>query len=340
MAIKNKLFLLGLATLLSCTSGSEQTTDGDDEAGGAGGAEADGGSGGGGKGGKAGAGGKAGSGGKVGSGGNAGGAAGGAAGSQASGGMGGALAGQGGTMAEPVCEPILEATVRDFNDRHPDFEPVQEQACPPMMHCWGEALAMVKPVLGPNKKPELSTPGAFLDNAGYRQVTSPQSFSQWFQDISGVNMKTTHSFVTAPRSRTLYGFGSEEFFPIDNALLGNTDLVERPSDDAAITMGDAAHNQLMTVELHADFVYQGGKGEIVIAESDDDLWLFINGKLAIDNGGLHPNTVGSVNLDTVAATLGLEVGKIYAFDLFYADRKLPGAVLRVGTNLKFTKCKP
>ncbi len=241
-------------------------------------------------------------------------------------------------MAEAMCEPILEATIRDFNDRHPDFEPLQTEDCL-MMQCWGETLGIVKPILGSDKKPELSSAGAFVDKGGYRQVTSPQSFSQWFRDVSGVNMKTTHTFATAPRSKTLYGFGAENFFPIDNMLMGNTDLIERPIDDAALTMADAAHNQLMTIELHAEFIYQGNKGEIVIAESDDDLWLFINGKLAIDNGGVHPLMLGSVSLDNAAEMLGLEPGKTYAFDLFYADRKLYGTTLRVGTNLMFTTCK-
>lgn len=44
----------------------------------------------------------------------------------------------------------------------------------------------------------------------------------------------------------------------------------------------------------------GTRGETFTFESDDHLWVFINGKLPLDLAGLHAKATGSVNLDAQA----------------------------------------
>ena len=62
---------------------------------------------------------------------------------------------------------------------------------------------------------------------------------------------------------------------------------------------------------------------------DDDLWIYINGKLAIDLGGVHGAESKTVNLDDYAQELGIEPGNSYSFDLFFAERH------RTQSNFKF-----
>ena len=69
---------------------------------------------------------------------------------------------------------------------------------------------------------------------------------------------------------------------------------------------------------------------------NDDLWVFIDKKLAVDVGGVHPQGLGEVALDT----LGLIVGQEYDLALFYAQRRTPSATFKITTNIQFSNCQP
>ena len=63
---------------------------------------------------------------------------------------------------------------------------------------------------------------------------------------------------------------------------------------------------------------------------DDDLWLFVNGQLALDLGGLHPALEGSVVMDS----LGLVPGETYPMDIFHAERRTNASNFRIVTNIE------
>jgi len=257
-------------------------------------------------------------------------AAGGTGGSKA-GGTGGTAAtgGTGGTAVTGCTE--LTGTVRDFVSSHADFQ-FPATAAPAL-----SAPGMVKTALE-NGKPKLSTTGEFKDANGFVQSVSSASFDEWWND-SASKKGLVRKFMVEKRTLQLNAFGSEMFFPIDGDGLGNTDYVgtDTPATDLEKT-DDDAHNQLFTVEINAEFLYEKGKSQIFISESDDDSWVFINGKLAIDSGGLHGFAPASASLDPIANELGLESGKSYPIAMFFADRQLSGAKYRVSTNATFTKC--
>ena len=92
------------------------------------------------------------------------------------------------------------------------------------------------------------------------------------------------------------------------------------------------HNFHFTTEVHTKFIYRGG--ETFNFEGDDDLWVFVNNKLALDLGGLHPSVTGSIVMDSLGLTMGTE----YPLDLFHAERGMCSSHFRIDTTLQFSDC--
>lgn len=196
---------------------------------------------------------------------------------------------------------VLNATVRDFRDTHPDFE----------KGISGLVTGLVQTQLGPDSKP------IFVGPDGRGAISSTASFNQWYNDDPAVNTKTIIPLVlseTAPNSG-VFSFQSNAFFPIDGQLFGNQNRI---------------HNYHFTLELHTNFVYRGG--EVFQFTGDDDIWVFINNRLVVDLGGVHGAASGSVNLDS----LGLTPGSTYAFDFFFAERHTTESNFRLQTSIGLT----
>ena len=75
-----------------------------------------------------------------------------------------------------------------------------------------------------------------------------------------------------------------------------------------------------TTELHSFFQLQGT--ESFTFTGDDDVFIFMNERLAVDVGGLHSESSSTVNLANPYARslLGMEIGGIFALDIFHAER--------------------
>jgi fibro-slime domain-containing protein len=198
----------------------------------------------------------------------------------------------------------LQATIRDFKPEHPDMEEADgnSDVVEP---------GLVRDTLGPDDKPVYARTG----NAGGIHVESPESFSDWYNDRPNVNIAIPYT-ITLFSSGGVSRFEDTTFFPIDGQGFGN---------------GTNANNFHFTTEIHTTFEYKGG--EVFTFQGDDDLWLFINKKLALDLGGLHPEVRGTVNLDQQAAQLGIQRGQTYAMDIFHAERHTTASNFRIETTI-------
>ncbi len=175
----------------------------------------------------------------------------------------------------------------------------------------GLTTGLVETTLGADKTPMLSETHV----SGQGKITSADTFAQWYHDVDGVNVGTVVPLQfseTAPGSG-IYTFSSNSFFPIDGELFGNE---------------GRSHNYHFTLEMHSTFTYEGG--EEFVFQGDDDVWVFIDGQLAVDLGGVHGTESGAVSLDA----LGLTVGGSYSFDMFFAERQTSESNFLVTTSIE------
>ena len=66
---------------------------------------------------------------------------------------------------------------------------------------------------------------------------------------------------------------------------------------------------------------------------DDDVFVFINGQIALEIGGIHRQESGIIDLDAEAGRLGLEVGNTYTMQIFHAERQTVHSNFKLQTNL-------
>ena len=101
----------------------------------------------------------------------------------------------------------------------------------------------------------------------------------------------------------------------------------------------------ITTEIHSTFQYRREANMLFEFSGDDDFWCFINGKLAIDIGGLHPQRSAQIDLNSqddirgfnYTELLGLKDGGIYTIDIFHAERHTSQSNFKITTTL-FEKC--
>lgn len=219
-------------------------------------------------------------------------------------------AGDAGTSSEEAgadggCGPNLTGVLRDFKIEHSDFEGKI-----------ADDRGLVLPDLGADSKPVYASASSTPTTSG------KASFDQWYRDVPGVNQRELFVLpLTRPDGGDRFVYDNQEFFPLDGKLFGNE---------------GNSHNYHFTYELHTEFAYEGG--EQFRFTGDDDLFVFINHKLAIDLGGVHGPQDATIDVDAQAAALGLEKSKVYPLDFFFAERHTSQSTFRVETTLKFVNC--
>jgi fibro-slime domain-containing protein len=229
------------------------------------------------------------------------------------------------------CDAVLQLTLRDFQpSTHPDFEAfngLNDIGC-----------GMVAPMLGPDSKP------VFVSGIGTKKrvttgdwehltfascdewngwtpadvITSQASFDQWYRDDPSVNQTLQLDVTLVDDGSGALAYDSKAFFPIDNMGFGNT--------------ANQQHNFHFTTEGHVKFGYVAGQK--FTFRGDDDLWIFVNGKLALDLGGMHLPISATIDFDAQAADLGIHAGGTYQMDIFHAERHTKDSNFRIETNIR------
>jgi fibro-slime domain-containing protein len=193
----------------------------------------------------------------------------------------------------------LSVIFRDFRADHPD-----------MQDGVGIDSGIVKPLLGVDGKPEYAHAGATTTVAG------AASFDQWYRDVANINLAIPATLTLVENPPGMFTFDNQSFFPIDGYGWGNQ---------------NNPHNYHFTTELHSTFTYHGG--ETFQFSGDDDVFVFVNGHLAIDLGGVHDPISGTIDFDARQVELGISPGISYTLDVFHAERHTVASTFRMVTTI-------
>lgn len=93
---------------------------------------------------------------------------------------------------------------------------------------------------------------------------------------------------------------------------------------------------LFTTVGEGKFVYNEAKNLYFTFKGDDDVYLYINGKLAVDIGGAHSALEVSINLNDLKEELGLVDNEVATFTFFHMERHGTGSNFRMITNIEVT----
>jgi len=215
----------------------------------------------------------------------------------------------------PPCG-VLPVVYRDFKPLHTDF------GCHMKGHPAWPGLVLAD--LGPDQKPQYNAnppPAPMGWNGITPQITSADSFMEWYNTIADINLEIEGELMLSQISPGIFSFDSDAFYPLTDLGFGNN-VTPNWEDDVFPEINGA-----FTTEIHTTFVYE--TGQEFSFSGDDDVWVYIDGKLAMDLGGLHGVVEGTIDLDT----LGLTIGESYTLDAFHAERCDSGSNFRIDTSI-------
>jgi len=200
------------------------------------------------------------------------------------------------TAAPAEAGPIsgLTATLYVLAPNHPDVEHGID----------GSAVTgLVNPTLSAGGLPTVSALGAsFSGQSGPITDVNAAGELQWWTPHGGIVSFESSNTISLPYNQHL--------FPNSGS-----------SDGTGVGYSSA--------RLDGTFSLPSAGSITINLGSDDDAWVFIDGNLLVDNGGVHADVVAPTTSSSLAAGT-------HRIDVFYADRHMVQSQLTLDADVSFT----
>ena len=213
-------------------------------------------------------------------------------------------------LASPAAAVTLTGTLRDF------CAPDIPGSCTHLSDFEGAIPGVVTGMVAPTLTGGLPTAGPSI-LAG---ASTADNFAKWYTDSPGFNASMPASLTLTEGPAGTFSVSDPAFFPIDNILFGNQ---------------GRSHNYHFTLHLEGLLSFSDpttGPDKSFSFTGDDDLWIFVDGKLVIDLGGVHGAASASFTEETLKG-LGLVAGTAYDLDIFFAERHTSASTFAITTTL-------
>lgn len=168
---------------------------------------------------------------------------------------------------------------------------------------------------------------------------------RWFDTVDGKSTSYDGTLrMKYQATGAEFSFEAEDFYPLDAAEFSAGDFVNKDG-----------HNHLFTMNFAVPFTVLASGNEEVEVTADDDTFVFVGNKLAIDMGGVHESTTGRLVIhengevytgvedeDLAYSGVNVNEGEGSIVRIFHADRDSEESEFDVkfkGMNLSVTDAK-
>lgn len=168
--------------------------------------------------------------------------------------------------------------------------------------------------------------GNYISNRGMTDL------ARWFSNTEGKSQSYTGQIqLKYNRENATFSYNNDKFYPLDDAKFSANDFVNNDG-----------HNHLFTMSFAVPFTPITSGEEQFIIEADDDTFVFVGDRLALDLGGIHEPIKGQflINKDGEVLTsvgeedyaysgINVKAGEGSIIRIFHADRDSKESIFNV-----------